>query len=43
MLLGGLATLICNWAQERTMEEMIDEKVNKALAARDEENEEESE
>lgn len=40
LALGGVATLIGNWAQEKQMEEMIDEKVNEALAER---NREESE
>lgn len=34
LALGGVATLIGNWAQEKQMEEMIDEKVNEALAER---------
>lgn len=37
LALGGLATLIGNWAQERQMEQLIDEKVNEALANREEE------
>ena len=39
MALGGLATLIGNWAQQRTMEQTIEEKIEEALATR-EENEE---
>lgn len=42
MALGGIATLIGNWVQERQMEQMIDEKVQEALADR-EQDEEESE
>ena len=41
MALAGIAALISNYAQEREMEELIEEKVNEALANR--ENEEESE
>ena len=37
LALGGLATLIGNWAQERQMEQLIDEKVNESLANREEE------
>lgn len=35
--LGTLATVISNYAQEKQMEETIEEKVNEALAKRDEE------
>lgn len=42
MALGALATMVSNYAQEKQMEQIIDEKVNEALAAR-EEDEEESE
>lgn len=35
--LGMLATLVSNYAQEKQMEETIEEKVNEALAKRDEE------
>lgn len=38
--LSGIAMLIGNWAQERQMEQTIEEKVNEALAKRDEEEEE---
>lgn len=41
MALGGLATLITNYAQQQTIEQTIEEKVNEALAKRDEESEEE--
>ena len=41
MLLAGLATLVGNWAQQKAMEETIEEKVNEALAKK--ENEKESE
>lgn len=34
LALGGVATLIGNWAQEKQTEEMIDKKVNEALAER---------
>ena len=40
MALGGLATLIGHWAQEQAMEKTIEEKVNKALAERNETEEE---
>lgn len=40
MALGGLATLIGNWAQEKAMEQTIEEKVNEALALREKETEE---
>lgn len=42
MILGFVATQIGNWAQEKTMEQTIEEKVNEALTLR-EKNEEESE
>lgn len=42
MILGGLATLITGWSQQQAMEQTIEEKVNEALAKR-EESEEESE
>lgn len=42
MILGFVATQIGNWAQERQMEQTIEEKVDEALALR-EKNEEESE
>lgn len=41
MLLAGLATLVSNWTQQKVMEETIEEKVNEALAKK--ENEKESE
>ena len=41
MLLAGVATLVSNWAQQKVMEEIIEEKVNEALANK--ENEKESE
>lgn len=41
LALSGLAALVGNWVHERQMEQMIDEKLEKALAKR-EENEEES-
>lgn len=34
MLLGGAATLISSWAQEKQMEQTIEEKVDEALAKR---------
>lgn len=40
MLLGGVATLVSSWAQEKQMEKTIEEKVDEALAKR--ENTEES-
>lgn len=40
MLLGGVATLITSWSQQQEMERTVEEKVNEALAARN--NEEES-
>lgn len=42
MLLGGAATLISSWSQEKQIERTIEEKVNEALAKRDEEKSEES-
>ena len=39
-LLSVVATMIGNWSQERTMEKTIEEKIDEALAKR--ENEEES-
>lgn len=41
MALAGLATLVTSYAQNKQMEETIEEKVNEALAKR--ESEEESE
>lgn len=41
MALGGVATLVGNWVQERQMEQMIDEKVQEALAEREEQEDEE--
>lgn len=41
MLLGGLATLISSYAQEQQMKQLISEEVDKALAEKNEENEEE--
>lgn len=43
MALGGVAALVTSYAQEKQMEQTIEEKVNEALAKREEENEEESE
>lgn len=40
-VIGFGATLLSDWVNEKKMEEMVDEKVNEALAKR-EENEEES-
>lgn len=40
LALAGVATLIGNWAQERQMEQTIEEKVNEALAKREKEEEE---
>ena len=37
MALGALATLVSNYANEKQMEETIEEKVNEALAKREEE------
>lgn len=34
-LLGAIATLIGNWADEKKMEQTVDEKVNEALAKRE--------
>lgn len=39
MLLGGVATLIANWSQEKQMDAMIEEKVREALASGEEESE----
>lgn len=40
MILGGVATLISSWSQEKQMEKTIEEKVNEALAAKEENTEE---
>lgn len=40
LALGAIATAISNYAQEKQMEEIIEEKVNKALAEREETEEE---
>jgi len=42
LVLGGLGTLMSTWAEERERDAVIEEKVNEALAKR-EENEEEEE
>lgn len=42
MLVGGLASMITSYVQSKQMEELIDEKVNKALAEKELENKEES-
>lgn len=39
MTLGALATLITSYAQEKQMEQTIEEKVNEALAKREDEEE----
>lgn len=39
MILGGVATLITSWSQQQEMERTVEEKVNEALAARNEEEE----
>lgn len=39
---GALASTIGNYAQSKEMERMIDEKINEALAEREEKDEEES-
>lgn len=39
MLLGFAATVIANWTQEKQTEQMIEEKVQEALDAREEESE----
>ena len=41
MLLASAATLVSNWAQQKVMEETVEEKVKEALANK--ENEKESE
>lgn len=41
MLLGGLAALITSYSQEQQMKQLISDEVDKALAEREEENEEE--
>lgn len=40
--LGGLGTLITNWANDKEQDAIIEEKVNEALAAREAEEDEES-
>lgn len=40
MALAGLATLVSNWSTEKQMEQIINEKVNEALALREAETEE---
>lgn len=37
MALGGLATLVSGYAQQKALEEAVEEKVNEALAKREEE------
>lgn len=37
--LGGIGTLLSGWADSKEQEAMIEEKVNEALAARNEEEE----
>lgn len=37
MVAGFTANLVTEWVNEQKMEEMIDEKLNEALAAKDEE------
>lgn len=42
MVLGGAASLLSGWANEKKMEQTVEKKVNKALAERDKKEEEES-
>lgn len=39
MALGGLATLIGNWAQEKAIEQTIEEKVQEALSSNNQDEE----
>lgn len=39
VVLGGIGTLLSGWADNKEQEEIIEEKVNEALAARNEEEE----
>lgn len=39
-IIGVAATLLTDWVNEQKMDERIEEKVNEALAKRDDENEE---
>ena len=39
VVLGGIGTLLCGWADNKEQEAIIEEKVNEALAARNEEEE----
>lgn len=41
MALGGLAALIGNWAQEKTMEKTVEEEVRKAISEQNKEEESE--
>lgn len=41
-LIGGAATLLTDWVNEKKMDEMINEKVKEALTDSEEENEKES-
>lgn len=40
MVLGGAASLLSGWANDKKMEQEVEKKVNKALAERNKESEE---
>lgn len=42
MILGGAASLLSGWANEKKMEQTVDKKVKEALAEQNKENTEES-
>lgn len=41
LALGGVGTLLSNWADDKELDIIIDEKLNERLAAHEEENEDE--
>lgn len=43
MALGGIGTLLSSWADDKEQDAIIEEKVNEALAARENEEEESEE
>lgn len=43
MVLGAVGTLLSNWADDREQDMLIDEKIDEKLAAREREEDEESE
>jgi len=43
MVLGGIGTLVSSWADDKEQDAIIEEKVNEALAAREDKKEESEE